>query len=112
MRETEGMRGRERRDVRVTAQRPLDTRRQWEGREDSRASECGRGLPAAFVAVADVDREGLGEGRLEGDGAALAGRVHIWDLSVAFKEGEEREVKRLKVVLGEGKRGRGEGGRR
>jgi hypothetical protein len=112
MRETEGIRRRERRVVRVTAQRPLDTRWQREGREDSRASECGGGLPAAFVAVADVDGEGLGEGRLEGDGAALAGRVHIWDLSVAFKEGGEREVKRLKVVLGEGKRGRGEGGRR
>jgi len=108
----EEMRGWERRDVRVTAQRPFDTRRQREGREDSRASECGRGLPTAFIAVADVDREGLGEGRLEGDGAALAGRVHIWDLSVSFKEGEEMGVKRLEVVLGEGKRGRGGGKRR
>jgi hypothetical protein len=62
--------------------------------------------------VADVDREGLGEGRLEGDGAALARRIHVWDLSVVFKEGEEGEVKRLKVVLGEGRRGRGGGKRR
>lgn len=50
--------------------------RQGKPGEDGRRPEGGGRLPSALGAVADVQRQRLLEGRLEGDGPALAGCVH------------------------------------
>lgn len=79
-----GFTGEEGRDIRITAQSTLNATRQLERGEDGRTPECGRRLPAALVAVADVDRQGLWERCLEGYGAALAGSVHFCVLFFSF----------------------------
>ena len=50
-------------------------RGQREPGENRRGPKGGRGLPLTGQTVADVEGQGLGEGRLELDGFALAGRV-------------------------------------
>ena len=45
--------------------------RQWKSWEDSRASKGGGGLATAFIAVADIECEGFGEGRFEGYGSTF-----------------------------------------
>jgi len=51
----------------------------WEigAREDRGRSKGGRGLAAALEAVADIEAERGGEGRLEGDPPALAAHIHL-----------------------------------
>ncbi len=50
--------------------------RQGEAREDCRGTKGGAGLATAVGAVADVERQGLLYGRLEGYGPALALAIH------------------------------------
>lgn len=78
--------------------------REVEAGEDGGGAECRACLTATVVAMADIEGKGIGEGRGESDGAALARGFHDAGFGVVKWAGVEvrgrfvNEVRRLALL--------------